>query len=232
MDNPDRIPRRPGTSSSSTRRSSSRRRLGDDLGRLNRPGRPRWLGYLIGDTNPGDPSPLAQEAVRRGPDGRWDTVATRPTPRCTTAAAGPRGRPPSTSTARPAQGHPPQAVPRGPLGGRRGAVVRDVRRRPRHATAAEFDPAYPVHLAIDSGVHTGAVWFQVRPTVPTGRRRSPSSATTTPSTCRPSRTPAAILAKGAASSAAAGRPRRDRPGLQGARPASAPRCSASTSGPG
>ncbi len=28
---------------------------------------------------------------------------------------------------------------------------------------AEFDPALPVHLAIDSGVFTGAVWFQVVP---------------------------------------------------------------------
>lgn len=27
---------------------------------------------------------------------------------------------------------------------------------------AEFDPALPVHLAIDSGVRTGAVWFQVK----------------------------------------------------------------------
>ena len=28
---------------------------------------------------------------------------------------------------------------------------------------AEYDPWYPVHLSIDPGVHTGAVWFQVRP---------------------------------------------------------------------
>jgi hypothetical protein len=27
---------------------------------------------------------------------------------------------------------------------------------------AEFDRSLPVHLAVDSGVHTGAVWFQVR----------------------------------------------------------------------
>lgn len=30
------------------------------------------------------------------------------------------------------------------------------------AETAEFDPALPVHLAIDSGVRTGAVWFQVK----------------------------------------------------------------------
>jgi hypothetical protein len=29
--------------------------------------------------------------------------------------------------------------------------------------SAEYDPALPVHLAVDSGVHTGAVFFQVRP---------------------------------------------------------------------
>ena len=28
---------------------------------------------------------------------------------------------------------------------------------------AEFDPALPVHIAIDSGVFTGAVFLQVRP---------------------------------------------------------------------
>jgi hypothetical protein len=30
-------------------------------------------------------------------------------------------------------------------------------------STAEYDPWYPVHLSIDPGVHTGAVWFQVRP---------------------------------------------------------------------
>lgn len=30
------------------------------------------------------------------------------------------------------------------------------------AMAAEFNPSLPVHLAIDPGVHCGAVWFQVR----------------------------------------------------------------------
>jgi hypothetical protein len=37
---------------------------------------------------------------------------------------------------------------------------------PLHVTdAAGYDPRLPVHLAIDPGVHTGAVWFQVRPRV-------------------------------------------------------------------
>jgi hypothetical protein len=27
---------------------------------------------------------------------------------------------------------------------------------------AEYDPRFPVHLTVDSGVHTGAVWFQVK----------------------------------------------------------------------
>ena len=35
---------------------------------------------------------------------------------------------------------------------------------PQHVRpTAEYDPHCPVHLAIDPGVHTGAVWFQVRP---------------------------------------------------------------------
>jgi hypothetical protein len=33
-----------------------------------------------------------------------------------------------------------------------------------HVTpAAEFHPHFPVHVSVDSGVYTGAVWFQVRP---------------------------------------------------------------------
>ncbi|MHB8397323.1 MAG: hypothetical protein ACYDCI_00090 [Candidatus Limnocylindrales bacterium] len=32
-------------------------------------------------------------------------------------------------------------------------------------TSAEYDARFPVHVSIDSGVHTGAVWFQVRPNV-------------------------------------------------------------------
>jgi hypothetical protein len=35
----------------------------------------------------------------------------------------------------------------------------------KHVTdAAEFDPRLAVHLAVDSGVHTAAVWFQIRGT--------------------------------------------------------------------
>lgn len=34
----------------------------------------------------------------------------------------------------------------------------------RHITTdADFDPRYPVHVSVDSGVHTGAVWFQLLP---------------------------------------------------------------------
>lgn len=32
----------------------------------------------------------------------------------------------------------------------------------RHLTTeADYDPRYPVHVSVDSGVHTGAVWFQL-----------------------------------------------------------------------
>jgi hypothetical protein len=37
--------------------------------------------------------------------------------------------------------------------------------RARHVSEqAEFDPALPVHLAVDSGVHSGVVWFQIAET--------------------------------------------------------------------
>jgi hypothetical protein len=40
---------------------------------------------------------------------------------------------------------------------------------PTHVTAAaDYNPGLPAHLAIDPGVHTGAVWFQSRPR-PDGR---------------------------------------------------------------
>lgn len=34
---------------------------------------------------------------------------------------------------------------------------------------AEFHPHFPVHVSIDSGVYTGAVWFQIRPPTPSRR---------------------------------------------------------------
>lgn len=34
----------------------------------------------------------------------------------------------------------------------------------KHITLdADYDPRYPVHVSVDSGVHTGAVWFQLLP---------------------------------------------------------------------
>jgi hypothetical protein len=128
--------------------------------RLNRPGRRPWLGYLVGDTNPGDP---AHWLKTRGDDGRtahWSTLH---------------------------EANPAMHDGRGWTEAGRAYLdrldrLRGTRRRrfkdgvwaagegqwfdcfgERHvAERAEYDPRYPVHLAVDSGVHTGAVWFQVR----------------------------------------------------------------------
>ena len=50
-----------------------------------------------------------------------------------------------------------------PPQGRRSLVHDVLTRHGRSRPNAEYHPSYPVHLAIDPGVHTGAVWFQVRP---------------------------------------------------------------------
>jgi hypothetical protein len=129
-------------------------------GRLNRPGRPSWLGYLIGDTNPGDPGHYLKKRADAGEIGRWQV----------------------DHKANPALWDGRDWTPAGKqyldsLGRLRGT------RRKRFlegiwaagegqwfecfgdgnvTTEAEFHPNYHVHLAVDSGVHTGAVWFQVR----------------------------------------------------------------------
>lgn len=129
-------------------------------GRLNRPGRPTWLGYLVGDTNPGDPSHYLKKRADAGDLGRWQV----------------------SHKANPAMwdGLDWTDAGRQYLAGL--GKLKGTRRKrfldgvwaagegqwfecfgDGHVSeAAERDPALPVHLAIDSGVHTGAVWFQVR----------------------------------------------------------------------
>ena len=129
--------------------------------RLNRPGRdPQW-GFLVGDTNPGDPSHWLKKRCDDGRTALWNT----------------------SHEANPALHDGQNWTEAGEAYLARLSKLQGTRRRrylegvwsagegqwfetfgDGHKTeAAEFDPAYPVHLAVDSGVHTGAVWFQVRP---------------------------------------------------------------------
>lgn len=132
----------------------------DTLGsRLDRPGRTR-LGYLIGDTNPGDPSHWLKKRCDEGRTVLWDTT------------------------------HAANVAMRDENGWLKAGILylanldrlRGTRRKrlkegkwsagegvwfetfgEAHQTdRAEYNQAYPVHLAVDSGVHTGAVLFQVQ----------------------------------------------------------------------
>jgi|GEM_PF-1942093 len=128
--------------------------------RLNRPGRdPQW-GYLIGDTNPGDPAHWLKKRCDKGQTTLWNT----------------------SHEANPAlhDGENWTEVGEQYLG-RLGTLQGTRRKRyligvwaagegvwfetfddVHQSVLAEYDPAYPVHLAVDSGVHTGAVWFQIK----------------------------------------------------------------------
>lgn len=135
--------------------------------RMGRPGRESEYGYLIGDTNPGIPSHWLKQRCDRGKTTLWDTRhqanpamyewdegedAWRWTP----------------------EGEQYLDNLRQLTGSRRKRLLEglwavgeglwfdsfDTDRHEKHE--AEYDPALPVYLAVDPGVWTGAVLFQVR----------------------------------------------------------------------
>lgn len=130
--------------------------------RLNRPGRDARFGFLIADTNPGDPAHWLKKRVDAGETPLWDTG----------------------HRANPALWDGRGWTDAGVLYMERLGRLKGTRRKryleglwaagegqwfetfgEEHISErAEYDSAYPVHLAIDCGVHTGAVLFQVRPT--------------------------------------------------------------------
>jgi hypothetical protein len=128
--------------------------------RIGRPERQHPLNCLIGDTNPGDPAhwlkkrcdegrcPEWRSRHRDNPelhDGRDWTEKGR-------AYLGRLGR--LTGTRR-------KRLFEGLWAAGEGQWFNTF--SDQHVSArAEYDPALPVRLAVDSGVHTGAVWFQVR----------------------------------------------------------------------
>lgn len=129
--------------------------------RVDRPGRDPRFGLMMGDTNPGDPAHWLLKRCQAGRTALWDT----------------------THAANPALHDGRAWTPDGIRYRARLDRLKGARRRryfeglwsaaegqwfegfdsDRHVTeAAEFDPRYPVHLAVDTGVHTGAVLFQIR----------------------------------------------------------------------
>jgi hypothetical protein len=134
----------------------------DTIGsRLDRPGRDRRFGFLIADTNPGDPSHWLKKRCDNKRTALWDTIH-----EANPALHDGRdwthdGRVYMARLDR-LQGTRRKRLLQGIWSAGEGQwfeTFSDAHQSDR----AEFDPAYPVHLAVDSGVHTGAAWFQVRP---------------------------------------------------------------------
>jgi hypothetical protein len=128
--------------------------------RIGRPERSHGLNALIGDTNPGDPSHWLKARCADGTCLEWVSYH-RDNPALHDGRAWTE------------QGLAYLARLRRLTGARRkrlyeglwaaGAGVWFETFGDAHvSTAAEFDPRWPVTLCVDSGVHTGAVWFQVR----------------------------------------------------------------------
>lgn len=130
--------------------------------RMNRPGRQSRFGFLLGDTNPGHPDHWLKRRQARGLtthweakheanpalfDGRhWTAVGERYFRESLDTLTG-------TRRARLRDGI--WAVGEG--------IWFDAFDNARHVTeAAEYNPAWPAFLAVDPGVTTGAVWYQVR----------------------------------------------------------------------
>jgi hypothetical protein len=130
-------------------------------GRLNRPGSRKGFGFLIGDTNP-DPSHFLKKRADAGEVGRW-TVDHRANP-----AMWDRRRRDWTEAGRlyldslgRLKGTRRKRFLEGVWAAGEGQWF-DTFTDANVTDLADYDPALPVHLAVDSGVHTGAVWFQIR----------------------------------------------------------------------
>jgi hypothetical protein len=135
------------------------------LSRLNRPGRSSKFGYLIGDTNPGDPSHwlrkriderkllaewvVPHQANPRLHDGRdWTAEGHRYLASLEQTLTGPRRK----------------RLLQGLWAAGEGAWFSSFDSDRHVSESAEYDPNHPVRLAIDcNGLHVAAVWWQERP---------------------------------------------------------------------
>jgi hypothetical protein len=130
--------------------------------RLSRPGRPTWLGYLIGDTNPGDPNHWLKQRAEAGHTILWDTTH-RANPRLYR-----RGKLTTEGLLFEASldrltGSYRKRLRDGLWAAGEGAWFDSFDVSTHVSEAAEYDARFPVHLALDSGPHSGAVWIQYRP---------------------------------------------------------------------
>ncbi len=130
--------------------------------RLRRPGRDPRFGFLVGDTNPGDPAHWLRRRAEKGLTTLWDT----------THRANPRLRTGRRWTAEGLAyleqlGHLTGSRRKRLLDGiwaaGEGAWFDGFDSATHVSTLAEYSPDLPVYLAIDSGPHSAAVWIQFGP---------------------------------------------------------------------
>jgi hypothetical protein len=130
--------------------------------RLRRPGRPKWLGFFVNDTNPGDPSHWLRRRAEAGSTILWDT-SHKANPRLYA-----RGRWTAEGLAyldqlRCLTGSRRKRLLDGLWAAGEGAWFDGFDSDKHVSETAEYDPRFPVHVALDSGPHSGAVWIQFRP---------------------------------------------------------------------
>lgn len=129
--------------------------------RLNRPGHVPWLGHLIGDTNPGDPNHWLKRRCEAGDVTLWDTgheanpmlFSRREWLAAGLLYLGSLGTLRGTRRKR---------LLHGEWAAGEGAWFETFDASTHVHERAEFDPRWPVHLSVDTGVYCGAVWWQVR----------------------------------------------------------------------
>jgi hypothetical protein len=130
--------------------------------RLSRPGRAARLGLLIGDTNPADPSHWLKSRVDRGLTTLWEAPHESNPAMFDGASWTEAGRRYRADLAT-LTGTRRSRLYLGLWAAGEEAWFGGMFDPEKHVgESAEYDPALPVHLAIDTGVFTGAVFYQTR----------------------------------------------------------------------
>jgi hypothetical protein len=130
-------------------------------GRTNRPGRDPRFGFLLGDTNPGDPAHFLNQRCDEGRTTRWQTGHAANPALYTKDGWTPAWKP-FRDNLTSLTGSRLKRFFLGIWAVGEGSWFGQFDPESMVTTTAEFDTRWPVHLAVDTGVHTGAVFYQIR----------------------------------------------------------------------
>ena len=130
--------------------------------RLRRPGRVSWLGFLLGDTNPGDPGHWLKKRHEAGNTVLWDTTF-EANPGLHDGTDWTPGGLAYISNLDRLTGSRKKRLRYGLWAAGEGAWFDGFDTDKHVDSVAEYDPNYPVYVGLDSGNESAAVWFQVRP---------------------------------------------------------------------